>query len=170
MWSIKLYSLTYMYQQITWINQDDKETCTIMFVRRSLLRRHNERDGVSNHRRRDCLLHRLFRRRPKKLSKLRVTGLCKRNPPVDSPRIIYRWPPDSPDKDPVTQRMFPFDDDIMSWNVAWCQKRIASLAGFLDKLNSTQQYGSLGSTYLPAFHCVLRKASQLPKKPTKLHC
>ena len=39
--------------------------------------RHNERDGVSNHRRLDCLLNRLFRRRSKKTSKLRVTGLCK---------------------------------------------------------------------------------------------
>ena len=38
--------------------------------------RHNERDGVSNHQRLDCLRNRLFRRRSKKTSKLRVTGLC----------------------------------------------------------------------------------------------
>ena len=38
--------------------------------------RHNERDGVSNHLRLDCLLNRLFRRRSKETSKLRVTGLC----------------------------------------------------------------------------------------------
>ena len=42
----------------------------------------NGRDGVSNHRRLDCLLGRLFRRRSKKTSKLRVTGLCERNPQV----------------------------------------------------------------------------------------
>ena len=36
----------------------------------------NERDGVSNHRRLDGLLIRLFRRRPRKTSNLRVTGLC----------------------------------------------------------------------------------------------
>ena len=36
--------------------------------------RHNERDCVSNDRRLDCLFNRLFR--PKKTSKLRVTGLC----------------------------------------------------------------------------------------------
>ena len=36
--------------------------------------RHNERYGVSNHQPRDCLLNRLFRRRSKKTSKLRVTG------------------------------------------------------------------------------------------------
>ena len=43
--------------------------------------RHNNRDGVSNHQPRDCLLNRLFRRRSKKTSKLRVTGLCAGNSP-----------------------------------------------------------------------------------------
>ena len=43
---------------------------------------HNEHDGVSNHRRLDCLLNRLFRRRSKKTSKLRVTGLCDGNSSV----------------------------------------------------------------------------------------
>ena len=42
----------------------------------------NERDGVSSHRRLDCLLQRLFRRRSKKTSKLRATGLCEGNSPV----------------------------------------------------------------------------------------
>ena len=44
--------------------------------------RHNERDCVSNHQPRDCLLNRLFRRRSKKPWKLRVTGLCAGNSPV----------------------------------------------------------------------------------------
>ena len=44
--------------------------------------RHNEHNGVSNHRRLDCLLNRLFRRRSKKTSKFRVTGLCEGNSPV----------------------------------------------------------------------------------------
>ena len=44
--------------------------------------RHNEYDGVSNHQPYDCLLNRLFRRRSKKTSKLRVTGLCAGNSPV----------------------------------------------------------------------------------------
>ena len=43
--------------------------------------RHNERDSVSNHQPHDCLLNRLFRRRSKKTSKLRVTGLCAGNSP-----------------------------------------------------------------------------------------
>ena len=52
---------------------------------------HNGRDGVSNHQPRDCLLSRLFRRRSKKTSKLRVTGLCAGNSPgpVNSP---HKWP------------------------------------------------------------------------------
>ena len=43
---------------------------------------HNERDGVSNYKPHDCLPNGLFRRRSKKTSKLRVTGLCARNLPV----------------------------------------------------------------------------------------
>ena len=41
--------------------------------------RHNGHDGISNHQPHDCLLNRLFRRRSKKTSKLRVTGLCAGN-------------------------------------------------------------------------------------------
>ena len=44
----------------------------------------------------DCLLNRLFRRRLKKTSKLRVTGLC-----------------GFPQKGPVMWKMFPSDDVIM---------------------------------------------------------
>ena len=43
--------------------------------------RQSERDGVSNHTPRDCLLNRLFRHGWKKTSKLRVTGLCEGNSP-----------------------------------------------------------------------------------------
>ena len=43
---------------------------------KSLQWHHNERDGVSNHQRLDCLLNRLFKRRSKKISRLRVIGLC----------------------------------------------------------------------------------------------
>ena len=48
----------------------------------SLPWRHNEPDGASNHQPLDCLLNRLFRRRSKKTSKLRVSGLCEGNSPV----------------------------------------------------------------------------------------
>ena len=43
--------------------------------------RHNELAGVSNQQPHDCLLNRLFMRRSKKTSKLRVTGLCVGNSP-----------------------------------------------------------------------------------------
>ena len=64
--------------------------------------RHNGCKGVSNHQPNDCLLKRLFRRRSKEVSKLRVTGLREANSPVNSPH-----------KGPVTRKMFPFDDVIM---------------------------------------------------------
>ena len=66
--------------------------------------RHNGRDGVSNHRRIECFLNRLFRRGSKKTSNLRVTGLCEGNSPVTV---------NSPHKGPVTRKTFPFDDVIM---------------------------------------------------------
>ena len=69
--------------------------------------RHNDHAGVSNHQFRDCLLNRLFRRRSKKTSKLRVTGLCAENSP---------GPVNSPHAGPVTRKMFPFDDVNMQWH------------------------------------------------------
>ena len=53
----------------------------LVFIKGTLRWRHNGRDSVSNHQRLDCLLNRLFRRRSKKTSKLRVTGLCAGNSP-----------------------------------------------------------------------------------------
>ena len=72
----------------------------------SLRWRHNERDSISNHQPYDCLLNGSFRRRSKKTSKLRVTGLCVGNSPgaVNSP---HKWP--------VTRKMFPFGDVIISF-------------------------------------------------------
>ena len=71
----------------------------------SLQWHHNDPDDVSNHQPHGCLLNRLFRRRSKKTSKLRVTGLCAGNSP---------GPVNSPHKGPVTRKMLPFDDVIMS--------------------------------------------------------
>ena len=65
---------------------------------------HNDHGGVSNHQPHGCLLNRLFRRRSKKTSKLRVTGLCAGN---------ALGQVNSPHKGPVTRKMFPFDDVIM---------------------------------------------------------
>ena len=68
--------------------------------------RHYDHDGVSNHQPHGCLFNRLFRRRSKKTSKVRVTGLCVGNSP---------GPVNSPHKGPVTRKMFPFDDVIMQF-------------------------------------------------------
>ena len=57
------------------------------FRNSSLQRYHNERDGISNHNRLDCLLNCLFRRISRKSRKLRVTGLCEGN----SHSIIAPW-------------------------------------------------------------------------------
>ena len=51
------------------------------FNANSLRWRHNGPDIVSNHQPHYCLLNRLFRRRSKETSKLRVTGLCAGNSP-----------------------------------------------------------------------------------------
>ena len=56
-------------------------TLQLVPIRLLLQWRHNERDGVSNHQPRDCLLNHLFRRKSKKTSKLHVTGLCEGNSP-----------------------------------------------------------------------------------------
>ena len=75
-----------------------------MFVWKALQWPYNERDGVSNQQHNECLLNRSFRRRSKKTSKLRVTGLV---------RGIHRWRGNSPHKGSVTWKMFPFYDVIM---------------------------------------------------------
>ena len=52
------------------------------YIAETLQWRHNEHDGISNHQPHDCLLNSLFKRRSKKLSKLRVPGPCEGNSPV----------------------------------------------------------------------------------------
>ena len=79
--------------------------------------RHNGRDSVLNHQPHDCLLNRLFRRRSKKTSKLRVTGFV---------RGIHRGPVNSTHKWPVTRKMFPFDDviivNVVNWSCFYCSE------------------------------------------------
>ena len=76
----------------------------VHFIGTALHWRHNGHNSVSNHQPHDCLFNRLFRRRSKETSKLRVTGLCAWNSPV---------PGEFPAQRPVTRKMFPFDDVIM---------------------------------------------------------
>ena len=65
--------------------------------------RHNERDSVSNHRRLDCLLNRLF-----------VQAQIKENTKAPRHWPLWGefpwWAVDSPHKGPVTREMFPFNN------------------------------------------------------------
>ena len=72
--------------------------------------RHNEHDSVSNHQPHDYLLSRLFRRRSKKTSKLRATGLCVGNSPGTG---------EFPTQMPSNAEMFPFDEVIMCYIGSW---------------------------------------------------
>ena len=72
--------------------------------------RHNERVGVSDYQRLDCLLNRLFMRKSKKhqssASLAFVSG-------------IHRWPVNSPHKGPVTRKMLPLVMDPSEWASYW---------------------------------------------------
>ena len=102
-----------------WCIQGDGSAVWLMLSRHlisnTLHWRHNDHDGVSNHQPHGCLLNRLFRRRSRKTSKLRVTGLCVGNSP---------GPVNSPHRGPVTRKTFPFDDVIMT-NHIYHRVRIA---------------------------------------------
>ena len=65
---------------------------------------HNWRDGISNHKRLDCLLNRLFRLRSQKHQSSASLAFV---------RGIHWGPVNSRHKGPVTRKMFPFDDVIM---------------------------------------------------------
>ena len=73
--------LVSMIMNITFNFVAQKVQCIAMIIL-TLQWRHNGHDGVSNHQPHDWLPNRLFRRRSKKTSKLRVTGLCAGNSPV----------------------------------------------------------------------------------------
>ena len=88
-WQVALKMIQLPCQQFSFaFNHLYLNSCEMsIFVYRqsySLRWRHNGRDGVSNHQPPDCLLNRLFRRRSKKTSKPRLTGLCVGNSPGTS--------------------------------------------------------------------------------------
>ena len=105
-------------------------TCSSTIWYCTLRWRHNDHDGISNHQPHDCLLNPLFRRRSKKTSKLRVTGLC---------AGIHRWPVNSTHKWPVIRKMFPFDDVILRtaiMMVRWEHTVVAKSAIHVENTNS----------------------------------
>ena len=87
--------------------------------------RHNGRDSVSNHLPHDCLLNRFFRRRSKKTSKFRITGLCVGNSPGTSEFPIL---------------MASYAENVSIWlchhglvNLCWQKKKTQE---FLEQMNS----------------------------------
>ena len=76
----------------------------------SLQWRHNGRNSVSNHQPHHCLLNGLFRRRSKKTSKLRITGLCVGNLPGTG---------EFPAQMASNTEKSPFDDVIMMYVVGF---------------------------------------------------
>ena len=77
-WALTLWSI-HMFRNKAWYS--NKWHTGFAVARYPLLWRHNGHDSDSNHQPHGCLLNRLFRRRSRKTSKLRVTGLCVGNSP-----------------------------------------------------------------------------------------
>ena len=109
-----------MKMELVWRRKRLLWQCQFMLLsprasRDSLQWRHNERYGVWNHQRLDCLLKRLFRRRSKKTSKLRVTG-------VWGEFTGYQWIPaqmtSNAENVSIWWRLHNFASTIMSW-VIW---------------------------------------------------
>ena len=109
---------------------------------RSLQWRQNGHDGVSNHHPHDCLLNRLFGRRSKKTSKLRVTGLCAGKSP-------HKWP--------VTRKMFPSDDVIML--LAICAENSPATSEFHAKRLSIYNKQSWGCWFETPLRPSLRQCN-----------
>ena len=76
--------------------------------------RHNEHDGVSNHRRLDCLHTRLFRPRWKQYQISASLAFVREN---------HRWPVNSPHKGPVMRKMFPFDSEKCRRQYHWKNRK-----------------------------------------------
>ena len=92
-------------QYSSWFRQCHWPQCHCSNSKGSIQWRHNGHDGVSNHQPHDCLLNRLC-----------ADQICSAS--LAFVRGIHRWPVNSPQKWPVTRKMFPFDDVIMTW-VEW---------------------------------------------------
>ena len=100
--------------------------------------RRNEHNGVSNHQPHDCLCNRLFGRRPKEISKLRVTGLCVGNSPVTGEFPAQR----ASNAENVSIWWRHHDSDI-----TWSSRRLRSL---------------LWCFFKSLFELTLKKASKVP--------
>ena len=100
---------------------------------RSTLRwRHNDHDSVSNHQSHGCL----FRRRSKKTSKFRVTGLCVGNSPGP---ILLPGPVNSPHKGQLRGKCFHLMTS--SWSNGSLEKKVQNR---FNRWDGRQQPGLIG--------------------------
>ena len=143
----------YFHDKLWWMLHMYSFNPTSLFPKSLTLRwRHNDYDCGSYYQPHGCLLKRLFRRKSKKTSKLRVTGLCVGNSP---------GPVNSPHKEPVTRKMFPFDDVIMKiylltwWKLApykttrdWHQSYLLTISLLFQGANPTFCDVTIGRTQL----------------------
>ena len=90
--------------------------------------RHNEGDGAPNHRYLHCLFKRLFRHGTDQRKNQSFASLA-------FVWEIHRWPVNSPHKGPVTRKMFPFDDVIMSC-MPWTRLKLISDCYWLIQVSS----------------------------------
>ena len=89
-WKLLIYDFVPISQgskSLLTLHRTYRQFLIVMSIMRTILNvtlqcRHNGWDCVSNHQPPDCLLNCSFRRRSKKISRLRVTGLCVGNSPV----------------------------------------------------------------------------------------
>ena len=109
---------------------------------------HIGRDGTSNHQPHNCLLKRLFRRRYIKHQNSASLAFV---------RGIHRWPVNSPHKWPVTRKMFPIDDVIMTWRRSsqcralcyqWAQVDITPVKLF-ERISNVDQGSAMLSFEIP---------------------
>ena len=100
--------------------------------------RHNDHAGVLTHQPHGCLLNRLFRRKSKKTSKLRVTGLCVGNSPGtgEFPAQMASYA----ENVSIWWRHHPSNAGRVSWNFIdmviykhWKQQEISSRLWFFPK-------------------------------------
>ena len=142
--------------------------CSTAIVK-SLRWRHNDHAGVSNHQPPGCLLNRLFRRKSKKTSKLRVTGLCAGN---------------SPGTGEFSAQMASYAENVSIWwrhhveqgvsgkseNSTWiCKKKISHFSGYSRELWETWQVCSVQHYWLNiCFRIIWTPVSSLTGQMTHL--
>ena len=97
--------------------------------------RHNERDCVSNHQPRDCLLNFLF--------KAQIKEKHQSSASLAFVRGIHRWPVNSPHKGPVTRNYFPYDDVIMIPHSAFLHGCQSTLSGNVANVSTPTNSSSI---------------------------